>query len=481
MSKLSPARRFACRVLLEAAQGSGYVRELAERAAYRPRDARDAAFGLRLALGVTATSGCLDELLDRFIAKPKKVDAGVRTSLRIAVFELAYLNTAPEVAVSQGVELVRERARSAAGLANAVLRRVADAREAYLAAADAPIGERRLVAAARGAGLPAWLARAIRMSLGAEQAQLLFDAQLEPAPVCVHLRPGVAGAPQAACDEDGPLCAASTGSLLLGRGLPGCLLPASPASFISSGALAAGDAVASDAAAQLIATLATAPGSCLEIGAGRGTKTYLMAAQARRAGWSRTHIAAELSPGKTLANRERLEHAGLAGGVSFATGDCRDLESVLGAGDAAAGGRRQFDSVFVDAPCSGTGTMRRHPEIPWRLAEEDAERNLPELQLALLEAAAQRVAPGGQLLYATCSVLAAENAGVVEAFLAGAAGEGFSLAPLSEAPITRAPGFERFAEQVRLLTCFDGTLQTVPALGGCDGHFCARFVRNIHF
>lgn len=81
---------------------------------------------MRLALGVTATSGCLDELLDCFIARPKKMTFRCRTALRIAAFELVYLGTDAHIAVSQGVEAVRSVARGATGLANAVLHRVAE-------------------------------------------------------------------------------------------------------------------------------------------------------------------------------------------------------------------------------------------------------------------------------------------------------------------------------------------------------------------
>ena len=134
MSRLSPARRAALNALLEAERSGSFVRDVLERADARPSDARDAAFALRLALGVTATRGCVDELLDRFLAKPNRVKLPVRMALRVAAFELVYLDAMPEVAVSQGVELVRARAASAAGMANAVLRRVAEARVGYLAA-----------------------------------------------------------------------------------------------------------------------------------------------------------------------------------------------------------------------------------------------------------------------------------------------------------------------------------------------------------
>ena len=124
MTKLSPARRRAHSALIEAQDGRGFVRDILAASAGTLSDARDEAFALTLALGVTATVGALDEALDRYIVKPSKVSARVRMALRIPAFEMLYLDTPGHVAVSQGVELVRSQARSAAGLANAVLRRV---------------------------------------------------------------------------------------------------------------------------------------------------------------------------------------------------------------------------------------------------------------------------------------------------------------------------------------------------------------------
>ena len=158
MSKLSPARKLALDVLMEADRRGMYARDvLSSRASAKAIDQRDSAFAARLALGVAATQGVLDELLDQFLDKPKKVAPRVRMALRISVFEMLYLHTPGRVAVSQGVELVRSGAKSAAGLANAVLHKVADNVEDFATASDVDESERRLVCLSRLMGLPRWL------------------------------------------------------------------------------------------------------------------------------------------------------------------------------------------------------------------------------------------------------------------------------------------------------------------------------------
>lgn len=434
MSKLSPARRAALEALVAADRDGAYVREvLRDAARMRALDARDRGLALRLALGATAASGTLDEALDRYLSRPKKVAHRVRWALRIAAFELLYLGTSPEVAVSQGVELVRSCARSASGLANAVLRRVADGRASFLAADDVDASLLDEVRLARRGGLPQWLVHAVREARGDAVASGLVACEFEPAPIAVCLNPRVeeiAGIGGHAVD-----------------GIPGCVADVDGPALLASGALAHGDAVVSDVNAQRVAAAAVRPGSCLEIGAGRGTKTFMIAAGAVRANLTREHVAVELSAGKCAANRARLEAAGLAAGVRIVAGDGCELESVLAPLDAEAGECRRFDTVLIDAPCSGTGTMRRHPEIPWRLEADDALRVLPELQVSLLAAAANRVAAGGVLIYATCSVLASENERVIEAFLATDAGRRFSAV--------------------------ESAFQTMPAPGAYDGHFMA--------
>lgn len=480
MSSAAPARRAALAVLVEARERGAYARELLNtHPAVRGLDARDRALATRLVLGATAAEGVLDTLLDRHLAKPKKVSARVRAALRLATFELLYLGTPASAAVSQGVELVRGQARSAAGLANAVLRRVAEGRAAFLAAEDVPVARRELAAQARQAGLPRWLVERIARE-GEKLCADMCACELEPAPVFLHAN---------ACrlsDEDAIAAGRADGLALERTALPGCYRVGRPAGVAASSLLRARNAAVSDFSAQAVAAAGVAPGSLLEVGAGRGTKTYVTSSLACRLGLcARRHVAVELAAAKARLNEERLRDAGMPR-VDCVTADGRELLSSSGVAqadgtslaDACAAG---FDTVLLDAPCSGTGTMRRHPEIPWRLATVDVDpanpNGLPALQAALLAEAARCVGAGGALLYATCSVLSAENEAVVEAFLASAAGRGFRAEAVSSAWAFAQPGFEDMRAWVRAHETPEGFLRTAPVADGPDGHFCARLVR----
>lgn len=187
-------------------------------------------------------------------------------------------------------------------------------------------------------------------------------------------------------------------------------------------------------------------------------------------------MAVDLYQEKSRMNAARLIDAGLPP-ARFAHGDARDLDAVLSKIDSEVSARVMFDTVLLDAPCSGTGTMRRHPEIPWRLAKQDIERELPALQFELLCAAASRVASAGELYYATCSIMHDENIAVVQRFLSTPLGSQFRLAPVSGSAIFDLPAFAQASTTIRDSENEIGCYASHPALGKPDGHFCARLVR----
>ena len=430
--KLSASRRAALHTLQVARERKAYVRELLNSKAgmvgREGLDERDAAFAERLALGVTATYGTLDEIIDRFVSRP--LDEGVRDALRVAAFEILFLDKEPHAAVSQGVELVKTQAKSAAGLANAVLRRVSENAAPFMA--ESP---------AHRFGLPDWLCDRIEHDLGADALDAFGRAGLGQAPAYLASVPGRVR------DEDVVDTFDRAGVVVRAAG-------------------AAPGAIVTDYGAQTVAYLAApAPGmTMLEVGSGRGTKSILMEGHARRAGGAADIWALDLHEGRGVVASERLRRAGVTG-VRQVTGDARDLDAVRGL-------PASFDAILVDAPCSGTGTLRRHPEITWSLGPGDV-RELARLQADILRACAARLAPGGVLAYATCSVLCEEDEDVVDEFLDSEQGQGFEVVRPADAARDAV-----VAEELRAHTSPDGYLRTLVREGRCDGHFCALLRRR---
>lgn len=485
MTKLSVARRVALHILGDVRRRCAYARDVL-RASERMRalDGRDRAFVSRLVLGVTASVGQLDELIDARLHKPSALEPQVRDALRLSVFELVHLAQPVHVSVSQGVELVRHINRRAPSLANAVLRQIAEVeRPAFDAAREACArGGATRADLLRLSALPEWLFAAFERSLSTQELADLCTAQLEPAPVWVHINPSLADEEQTRARLE-ELLVTSRAELL-----KGCYMLESPARLGLSGLVDETALIPCDLAAQLICAIAlpahnshTAAHSqeqavtILEIGQGRATKSAVMLSMAQRVGLAYEHCGIDVSAVKVKLAQKRLETGMLhAHSRSF----CLDGRCVSNA-DIADELRRKFDTVLLDVPCSGTGTLRRHPEICWSLDEASIDPanpvGLPAIQLQMLKAAAARVKRGGSLCYATCSLLPQENEAVVDAFLASAEGEGFDIAPVSQAPqLERLGAYKLIVEHERER----GFFHSYPKSASCDGHFCARLVRS---
>ena len=446
MGKASRARVAAASLLGDVRRRDARARDLL-RASDRMRalDARERALASRLVLGVVGASGLLDQVLARHLVGRRRVEPKVRDALRLGANELLFLSTASAVAVSQGVELVRRAQPRAAGMANAVLRRVADEDVPRRAAAIVRMrdGGDDLADWALVSGYPAWLLELVARDRGAEAARDLAWSATEPAPVYVAA-------------NEGRCSSAELAAILDARGLAphvtdldGAYVLEEPAGLARSGLVDEAMLVVADLSAQRVARLVEpAPGtSVLEVGQGRGTKSILLQGAALRAGGVARVVGIDAEPFKVEVARRRMSAAGLADSVSCSVFDACEL----GGATVPARLAGPFDIVFVDAPCSGTGTLRRHPEIAWGLAPEDV-RSLAALQLRMLEAAATRVRAGGSLCYATCSIVADEDEGVVDAFLGTEVGADFTYA---------GPPFA-----------------SLPSQNGPDGHYCAKLIRN---
>jgi len=207
-----------------------------------------------------------------------------------------------------------------------------------------------------------------------------------------------------------------------------------------------------DEGSQLVAELVAPPpgGRVLDACAGAGGKTLALGALLAGKG----RVLALDTDGKKLEElRRRARRAGLT------NVEARPIkEGPLGI-------KGQFDRVLVDAPCSGLGTLRRNPEARWRLTPADLDE-LPARQRAILERYAPLVAPGGRLVYATCTVDAAENDAVVDAFVR--AHPDFTPVPAKE-----------ILGRARALELGDGErLRLLPHVHGTDGFFAAVLRRT---
>ncbi|MDO5042448.1 MAG: transcription antitermination factor NusB [Slackia sp.] len=438
--RLSPGRAAACEIGRTVREREAFVSEVTPTviAKYEGISPEDAAFATKIARGVTATLGTLDEFIDRNLHSPDDIKADVRDALRVSAYELLFLGKDAYAAVDQGVELVRSVQPKAAALANSVLRKMSTSAKKF------PYGnpDLSLQVLARSQAFPLWLAKRLMNEMGLKQATDFMRACNADAPVFIAVNAIKADDAEVVevFDQAGSLMEPSAT-------VPGCYL-VKDARVLRKPEVRAlfenGSVCVSDESAQAIAALACPESDVeafLEIGAGRGTKTILMQNHAvRRFGRSIPMVSVDdhAYKGKLLA--KRVAAYGIQS-VRPLTADARKLSEKLP--------EASFDAVLVDAPCSGVGTLRRHPEIRWRLNAAQIEE-MASVEYEMLAEAAKMVKPGGFLTYATCTVFEEENARVVDRFLRTKFGE----------------SFER-----------DKTIETTLSASGADAHYAVRMRR----
>ncbi len=217
-----------------------------------------------------------------------------------------------------------------------------------------------------------------------------------------------------------------------------------------------------DEASQIAAFLAGAqPGeTVIDYCAGAGGKTLVFAQALKGQGHL---VACDVHPKRMAALQERLDRAGAEADALHIGPQGEGLEHLVG----------RADLVFVDAPCSGSGTWRRHPEGAWRTRASQIGR-FADLQLEILRRAARLVKVGGRLAYATCSVLAEENDLVADAFAASAPNFApLTIAEAAETPYLTPAGRRKVAELAH-----GARLQLTPRRSGTDGFFLALYHRR---
>ncbi len=366
---ISPARVAAYRVVLRVFEQDAYA-DRAFRAAVEGLDARDRALAQRIAYGTVQRARSLDHGIVALSGRRvETLDPPVRAALRLAAFQLAYLDAVPAHAiVDDSVELVRRAGlERAVGFANAVLRRLAGGLRSLLER----LPDRTPQEAALRHSYPDWVAETWWRDFGPGEARALLAAQNEAAETVVRVNRRHVGRVQGRPDPDLP------DALHVDR--------------IDEEALAAGLVWPQSRGSQLA-------GVC--VGAQQGERTLdLCAAPGGKATQlAGDVVAVEKHEGRARELRENCARLG-ASNVSVVLADGLDLPSDL----------TGFDRALVDAPCSNLGVLAARPDARWR-AEPDAE-----LQRALLRAAALRVRPGGTVTYSVCTLNAAENEGVIDA------------------------------------------------------------------
>lgn len=393
--EVSPARRAASEILRRVEEEGAFAAPLLAGAEL---SAEDRALCYELVLGVLRRQLWLDRLAEHFAGRdPSKFDAPVRRALRLGLYQLRFLSRVPaRAAVHESVNLVHAaRLRSAAPLVNAVLRRADREKDFDPAERIRDPLERLAVETSH----PAWLARRWAGAFGFEEARAFALANNQNAPAAFRVNP----------------LHAETGTVVERLRAAGAQVTPSlvaPGAWrVEAGGAAlrelaeAGELYMQDEASQLVAhVLNPQTGErVLDACAAPGSKTTHLAALAE----DRARVVAgDLHAHRLRVVREAASRQGLRSIrlVRF------DAERALPFGDDV------FDRVLVDAPCTGTGTLRHNPEIRWRVAPEDI-RELSERQRRILSEAARVLRPGGRLVYSTCSVEREENEEVMADFL----------------------------------------------------------------
>jgi 16S rRNA (cytosine967-C5)-methyltransferase len=364
-------------------------------------DTRERALAQRLAYGTVQRVRTLDHAIETLGRRPvRKLDPPVRAALRLGAYQLAYAKgIAVHAAVNETVELVRRAGlERAVAFTNAVMRR--------LAAGIAPLVE-MLPEGALKHSYPDWIEEVWTRDLGHEDALALMRAQDEPAETAVRL---VRGNPP---------------------GEPTDISGAYRVERVDENAVAAGRIWPQSRGSQLAGlVVGSRPGErTLDICAAPGGKATQLLGDV---------VAVEVNEARARELEANIRTLG-ATNVRVVQADARALPAEL----------TGFDRALVDAPCSGLGVLASRPDLRWRA------RPLPDLQLDLVRAAAERLRPGGTVVYSVCTINADENEAIVDA-------SGLDVVPLTEE-------WPQFAHPRR-----PEFLLTLPHVHRTSGFFIAR-------
>jgi 16S rRNA (cytosine967-C5)-methyltransferase len=396
----------------------------------------------KLVYGVLTWQKRLDWTLAALARRPvSELDPPVRAALRLGLFQLRMLERVPSfAAIDTSVELVKRLAGvGASKLVNAVLRSAERTGETPLP----PDGEDPVTRLAVEWSHPEWLVRLWLEELGPERTLALLRANDLPAPTTARVDLHQLSRERAVQELAALGVVARPGAYA-----PGAIVIESPISRIAGLPWLTLQSEAS----QLVALLVGAGGDerILDACAAPGGKSLALL-DAPGASIPRL-----FAGDRSLGGMRRVRaHAGRAR---------RRIGTFVGDASRPPFAAGTFDAVLIDAPCSGLGTLRSHPEIRWRRTRDE----IPELaaaQAAMLRAVAPLVRPGGRLVYSTCTLVVAENADLVSAFL------------IDHPEFCRDDARPHLPVAARELVDDDGSLRTSPERGGLDGFFAVRLSR----
>lgn len=395
---------------------------------------RDRAFARLLVTTVLRRRGQIDAILDAKLSRPLTArQSQVRNALRLGIAQLVFLGTPAHAAVDGSVNLVRRNKRAGmTGLVNAVLRGVDRDGATALATNDTEIHN-----------TPKWLRDSWNAAYGAETATAIISAHLAEPPLDITLSPD-ASAPEWA------------------ERLKADILPTGSLRRRGGGMVSELDGYAEgiwwiqDAAATLPARLFgdLSGRAAIDLCAAPGGKTAQLAAAGAQV------TAVDNAPERLRLVTENMKRLGL----SVET-QCADAAEYTPA--------TPTDAILLDAPCTSTGTIRRHPDIAWLKTPQDIA-TATKLQARLLRSAITMLAPGGTLVYAVCSLQPEEGPAQIAALLA-------DTPDIARAPITQddLPGLDDLSPPA---ITPEGDVRTLPChfaeAGGIDGFYIARLRRQ---
>jgi 16S rRNA (cytosine967-C5)-methyltransferase len=462
---ISPARKIAFDVLRRVATEDAYAADLLYMQLAGGAKRADAALATELTLGVLRRQRLLDFLLERYLdRRGDELDIEVLLALRLGMYQLRYLDRVPQhAAINESVELVkRARKSSAAGMVNAVLRHGAAQARVDGRDLDRLVSERLAggVSDAERLGIvhshPTWLVERWLRSWGKERTKALLEANNRPAPLtCAVLD-------EEASERIAESLRKSGFGVTPGRWLRGAL-HISGGYAASSESYRAGEINFQDEASQMVAHLvdASASHSVLDLCAAPGGKTILLARTAGVDGWV---VAADLREHRLRAMREQLTRTRAKNVRPLALDATRPLPF-----------SEPFDRILIDAPCSGTGTLSRNPEIRWRLKPGDLEiahGSQTAMLRNALAAGAQSRGGATRVVYSTCSLEPEENGRVVAEALSETREWHVTSGQAALRPHLRQ------AEAAEELFGAEGFFRTFPPEHGTDGFFAAAMERN---